>query len=105
MHPRPGWGAGGRLSHQGGGDGGSNQLTIEEVVARVELGELGHLRHWVAAGWRGADAGLGTWHARLPQPAGTWDPLSGRGMARVGGITPRHRGEWDQRWVRRPWVP
>lgn len=82
--PNLGWGAsrlgGGPTWGEvppGEGDGGSNPLTVEEVVARVELGELGHLWHRVAAGRCGADAGLGTRHACLPQPASTWDPLSG----------------------------
>lgn len=45
--------------------------TVEDVVARVHLGELGHFGHRVAAGWSGADAGLGARHAGLAQPGGT----------------------------------
>lgn len=45
--------------------------TVEDVVARVHLGELGHFGHRVAAGWSGADAGLGARNAGLAQPGGT----------------------------------
>lgn len=45
-------------------------LTVEDVVAWVQLGELGHLRDGVAAGGSGADAGVGTGHTSLPQPGG-----------------------------------
>lgn len=52
-------------------------LTVEEVIARVHLGELRHLRHRVAAGRGGADGGLGTRDPRLPQPGDTRGAPSG----------------------------
>ena len=61
-------------------------LTVEDVVARVQLGELGHLRDGVAAGGSGADAGLGTGHTGLPQPGG-----GRRDVTRWVSPPPRHR--------------
>lgn len=88
-----GWGAchpGGVTSRVGAGSGvPPDPLTVEEVVAWMELGELGHLRHRVAAGRRGADAGLGTRHPCPPQPAGTRGPSERPGNGRGGDTTPQ----------------
>lgn len=63
--------------------------TVEDVVARVHLGELGHFGHRVAAGWSGADAGLGARHAGLAQPGGTGGVVTTPlGMAERGDVPP-----------------
>lgn len=61
---------------------GGVPLTVEQIIARVHLGELRHLRHRVAAGRRGADGGLGTRDPRPPQPGDT------RGVTGLRGVTP-----------------
>lgn len=73
----------------GGRVGHAQLLTVEQVIARVHLGELRHLRYRVAAGWGGADGGLGTRDPRLPQPGDT------RGV--IGDVTPG-----GQEWVCHP---